>query len=91
MTSGSELSGRCGPVQPPAGSIISDQSARATSEAGGRSSGRLAMQPRHTSATTRGRPGTSRTGVGAMCRIRAACICPSAEAVGYGERPVSVW
>ncbi|OLE28912.1 MAG: hypothetical protein AUG44_06015 [Actinobacteria bacterium 13_1_20CM_3_71_11] len=59
--------------------------------AAGRSSGRLAMHARHTSAIVRGRPGTSRTGVGAMCRSRAACSCASAEDVWYGEWPVSIW
>jgi len=74
-----------------AGSITSAHSAIATCAAVGRSSGRLAMQARQTSAIERGRPGTSRTGVGAMWRIRAACNWASGDDVWYGELPVSIW
>jgi hypothetical protein len=68
----------------------SDHSATATLWLSGRCSGRLVMQLRQTSATARGRSGTSRTGVGAMCRSRAAATSASGPP-GYGDRPVSIW
>ncbi|OLB73502.1 MAG: hypothetical protein AUI14_26055 [Actinobacteria bacterium 13_2_20CM_2_71_6] len=49
------------------------------------------MHERQVSATVRGRPGTSSTGVGAMCRSRAACIWAPGSEVWYGECPVSIW